>query len=206
MSSSELSAMVKVTSHPVPQSRSAPVARLPKAGFTLVEAVTGAGLVLLALVGLARVVLFAGLHADADRELELVQRAAERVVNELRWANFEDVYALDNEDAFDDPLGVATAPGNKIHVRGLCPGPAETAEPVGRILFPAMFDFDAGVQLREDVLDPLLGMPRDLNGDGRVDHRDHADDYALLPVRVRFEWTGAAGPSVFEVETLLAEY
>ena len=179
----------------------------PAAGLTLVEAVVGLGMLFLSLAGFARVVLFAGMHPGADREHALVRDAARRTLDELHRAKFTDAYALYNEDPFDDPGGMDTAPGDRVFVPGLSSSPNGTGgDPIGRIHFPTAFDFDAGLQLREDVLDPHLGMPRDLNGDGRVDHRDHAADYALLPVRVRFEWTGDAGPSSFEVETLLGEY
>jgi len=62
------------------------------------------------------------------------------------------------------------------------------------------------LQLREDVVDNALGMPRDLNGDGVVDTNDHSLDYRLLPVRIRFDWTGKGGRSTLEIKTLLADY
>ena len=59
-------------------------------------------------------------------------------------------------------------------------------------------------QLREDVVDASVGMPRDLNADGAVDAFDHADDYVLLPVSVRLEWRDASGDRNVEVDILLA--
>ena len=55
-----------------------------------------------------------------------------------------------------------------------------------------------------DVVDARLGMPRDLNGNG-VDGNDHAADYRILPVVVRFAWRGPGGPSRAEFRTILGD-
>lgn len=59
-------------------------------------------------------------------------------------------------------------------------------------------------QLREDVEDPELGMPRDLNGDGILTPRDRSEDYQLLPVRVTVEWQSETGPREVTLHTMLA--
>lgn len=45
------------------------------------------------------------------------------------------------------------------------------------------------MELREDTVDPNLGMPRDLNGDGVIDGLNHASDYVILPVRIEVKWS-----------------
>jgi len=57
--------------------------------------------------------------------------------------------------------------------------------------------------LREDVVLPKLGMPRDLNGDSMIDNVDHARDYFILPVHIRIEWIGSNGPRSFDLFTML---
>jgi len=57
--------------------------------------------------------------------------------------------------------------------------------------------------LREDIEDPLLGLPRDLNGDGIIDSENHAKDFVVLPVRVRVRWRGVTGIRTVEVCSLL---
>ena len=69
----------------------------------------------------------------------------------------------------------------------------------GHIFFPSV-----GPDLRENVVDPTLGMPRDLSGDILQDGFDHAADYFVLPVRVRVTWTGKSGPRFVELQTLLS--
>ena len=61
-------------------------------------------------------------------------------------------------------------------------------------------------ELREDYQDALWGMPRDLTGDSIIDAEDHAENYILLPVRVRIEWQGRVGPRTYEVLTMLADF
>jgi hypothetical protein len=58
-------------------------------------------------------------------------------------------------------------------------------------------------QLREDVVDAGLGMPRDLDGDGVIDGADHEANYTLLPIRVRVQWRGVSGVRTFDLETVL---
>lgn len=60
--------------------------------------------------------------------------------------------------------------------------------------------------LREDVELPALGMPRDLNGDGRIDSIDHRFDALAIPVLVRIRWQGRHGERVLEVAALLTEF
>ena len=60
-------------------------------------------------------------------------------------------------------------------------------------------------ELREDCVDPSLGMPRDLNGDSMIDGADHARDYIVLPIKIRIEWDGRVGSRSFEVYSILTE-
>lgn len=72
---------------------------------------------------------------------------------------------------------------------------------VGSITFPTI----AG-QLREDVFDPSLGMPRDLNGDGLApDNLDHSGDYVILPATIRLDWAGATGDRFLEYDLVLSQ-
>jgi len=61
-------------------------------------------------------------------------------------------------------------------------------------------------QLREDCDYPLLGMPRDLNGDSIIDGRDHGRDYLILPVQVRIEWESTTGPRAIDLYTMLTRF
>ena len=62
------------------------------------------------------------------------------------------------------------------------------------------------VPLREDCVYPLLGMPRDLNGDSIIDQADHASDFLILPVQIRIEWEGRVGPQHVDLFTMLTRF
>jgi hypothetical protein len=118
-------------------------------------------------------------------------------------ADFSTAYQLFNDDPWDDPVP-GTGPGSGFTVEGLAPAIGDPDGLVGEIVFPDI-DTGAGLELREDLDLPELGMPRDLNGDGAIDALDHSADYRLLPVLVRLRWVGIGGERTAEVRTLIAD-
>jgi hypothetical protein len=126
--------------------------------------------------------------------------AACSVVERMRSTRFDHVFAAFNADPADDPTGAGTGFGDAFDVTGLTPQADDVDGRVGEIVFPG-----GGFDLREDALDPRLGLPRDLDGDGAVDGADHGSDYQLLPVVVRVRWRGKSGDRELEFTTLLAE-
>jgi len=134
-------------------------------------------------------------------ETSIAADAARVQIERMRNHPFDEVYARYNADPSDDPEGAGTAPGNRFAVAGLAPLAA--AGFVGTVEFPEI----AG-DLREDAVDALLGMPRDLDGDEVVDSADHSYDRIVLPTRVRIEWSsrnGRGGPRTFAIHTMLAD-
>ena len=88
------------------------------------------------------------------------------------------------------------------------PVPGDPDGRVGEVLLPVVNVGTAVAQdfeMREDIGDPLLGLPRDLNGDAIIDTRDHREDAALLPVLVRVRWNGRNGPRQLDFFSALAE-
>jgi hypothetical protein len=111
--------------------------------------------------------------------------------------DFSTVFRLYNDNPLDD---AGTAPGSGFAVAGLQPVEGDPDGFVGEIVFPTI-----GTQLREDLVDPALGMPRDLSGDGVIDSLDHARDYRILPVLLRVRWQGSGIERSMEIRTLLAD-
>jgi hypothetical protein len=136
-----------------------------------------------------------------NRETALAHQAARRICEEIQVDAFAEIFARRNALAADDPGGAGTAPGAAFDVLGLQPRAGDPDGRVGEILFPTI-----GAELREDLVDAGLGMPRDLDGDGGVDGADHAGDYVVLPVRVRVAWRGVTGERQIEAVTLLMEW
>lgn len=173
-----------------------------RAGSTIVESAIALAVVVLALVGFSRAVISSVVTAEQQAEASLALEAARAVIETLQAATFEDVYALYNANQDDDPAG---APGPSFAVEGLRPLDDDADGLVGEILFPTA-GTGGGLELREDVDDASLGMPRDLDGDGAIDSNDHSTDYALLPVLVRVRWRSSSGPARMELRTLLADF
>lgn len=145
--------------------------------------------------------------------------AARTALEVLRDEPFGNVFALYNADPGDDPGGPGTAPGANFPVPRLERAARAGTVPLGEIVFPALGkkggklgkllgggDAEGKQELREDYEDRAIGMPRDLNGDGKIDKKDHAEDYVMLPVLVRVTWVGVAGPREVELHSILTDY
>jgi len=143
-----------------------------------------------------------------NRESVIAAEAARGVIEDMRNADFREVYAMYNADPDDDPGGAGSSPGNRLAVAGLAPRPGSPDGFVCEVTLPAL---NVGTvaspdwQLREDIADPGLGMPRDLNGDSIVGTEDRSTDYRRLPVRIELQWSGATGRREFQMSTLLCE-
>lgn len=132
------------------------------------------------------------------RESARATEAARSVIESLRGQNFDELWRLYNADPADDPAGPATGPGPAFDVAGLVAVPGDADGRVGIVVFP-----EDGGELREDMVDARLGLPRDLNNDGAVDALDHGGDYRVLPVVVRVEWRGKGPARRIELYTTL---
>lgn len=178
--------------------------RRSRAGFSLVEIVV-AGLVLaIAVCGMSGSMVSAVAVNRVNRETALAQEAVQRQMELLQGTVFEETFRRFNTNPNDDPGGAGSAAGANFAVFGLDVADGDADGRVGQIEFPTV-DVAGVPQLREDVVDATLGMPRDLNGSGgTIDALDHSGDYRLLPVRVRVQWRGVAGPRTLTAEGMLA--
>ena len=169
----------------------------------MIEVLLAATLVVVGVLAFTRSIVASIETTSTTSEAARANEAARQMLETLRGTDFDDVFALFNATGADDPGGADSAPGAAFAVAGLAPLANDADGLPGEIVFPAGA---TASELREDVDDLRLGMPRDLNGDGAVDANDHAADYELLPVLVRVEWRGANGPGRVELKTILADY
>jgi hypothetical protein len=164
------------------------------AGFVLTVAVCGVSGSMVSALALNRV----------NRETALAQEAVRRVMEEAHGVPFAELFARYNTTVADNPGGVVS-PGRNFAVFGLEPQAGDADGFVGEVTFPTTVV--AGVeQLREDVVDVELGMPRDLNGITVAgdDLLDHALDYRVLPMRVRVSWRGVNGERTLAAECMFS--
>ena len=142
------------------------------------------------------------------RESALAADAARTMLERMLDTPFAERYALFNTDPLDDPDGPGSAPGSRFAVPGLPSLPGVAGGLAGSIRFPAVNVGTSAApawQLREDVADSALSMPRDLDSDFRVDALDHAGDYTRLPVEVRVDWQGRVGAQGYRLISLMVE-
>jgi len=177
------------------------LARSARSAFTLLELVITLTILVVAGSMLVRTVIGVGKVEQTNSDTSRAMRACRNVCESLNSGQFGQIFARYNADGQDDPGGVDSAPGATFQVPGLTVRPDDADGFVGSIAFPTNGD-----ELREDFVDPRMGMPRDLNGDGAIDAANHAGDYIILPFRVRLEWRGSGGDRVFELYSAAAEH
>lgn len=161
-----------------------------RTGFTLVEVLVAVLVLVCALTAFTRSLLGTVQLGRSNREAALATEGARGVIEAFYAADFEDVFALYNETAADDPI--ADTPGADFDVLGLAARDDDVDGRVGKVRFPTI-DVGGVEVLCEDVNDAGLGMPRDLNGDDVVDADDRSGDYRILPVEVTVQWDGRSG-------------
>jgi prepilin-type N-terminal cleavage/methylation domain-containing protein len=166
--------------------------RPTQAGFSLIEAMVVAAILAIGALSLSAVQVQSMSLTRSSRETSAARQAARLAFERIHEVPVAYAFASFNDDKSDDPGGVGTAPGASFTI-DTDAGPMNC-----RIDFPTV----SGT-VREDVVLPRFGMPRDLNGDGAIDSRDHAKDYLVLPVRVRITWSGAKGAREFDVHAML---
>ena len=169
-------------------------------GFTLLELAIATSVLLIGFGALVSTLVASSSLGATNREEQIALEAARSAIEELKGEDFEQAFVRFNATQADDP-GLGASPGSGFPIALLNVRPGDPDGFCGEILFPG-----DGTVLREDFVDADLGLPRDLNLDGAIDALDHADDYLLLPVRVRIRWTGEDGLRQIDLVTTLADF
>lgn len=177
--------------------------RVQRAGFTLVEVMAAAMIIMVAVLGASSAILSSAGLTRMNRDTERARQAVRQQLEQLQGMPFGEVFAAYNDVEDDDAGLTIPAPGAGFDVPGLRPVDGDEDGLCGRITFPVT-EWDPGV-LRENLDDPAFGLPQDLDLDGVVDATDLADDYVLLPVRVEVRWRGVSGDRLTELVTILTE-
>lgn len=182
---------------PIPVHSSPPKAG--ESGFTLIEVIMGATVLAIGVCGLAVTLVYSLTLAETNRESSEARIAAKEILERVRAVPVEEIFATFNATQADDLREEDANPGSTFLLTHTTKDGA-TATCTGQVEFPTG---EEPGELREDSRDALLGMPRDLNGDGVIDAGNHADDYRILPIRVKVLWRGRTGPRTFELCTVL---
>ena len=174
-------------------------------GITVLEVSLGIAVLVTAVLGFSKTMVMIEHAHQRTREVGLATQAARQVLERIQAEAFPEAFRRYNGEPNDDPGGAGTAPGKNFAVPGLSAVAGDPDGLPGEVVFPCP-PGQPGV-LHEDVADPALGMPRDLNGDGVINGAvNYATTYSILPVRVRVRWVSSAGPGLVELRTMLGNY
>jgi type II secretory pathway pseudopilin PulG len=174
-------------------------------GLTMLELVFAITLLVIGITAISRLTVGVTRAANVQRESELATEAARATLERIQTEAFSQAFRSFNATGSDDPGGAGTAPGANFAVEGLRATADDPDGLPGEIVMPTLPGLPG--QLREDVDEPKLGMPQDLDGNGVVDGNNHATDYKLLPVLVRVRWRACDGTlGVVELKTCIANY
>lgn len=183
--------------------RTGNLAKRRRGGFSIVEVMVAAALLAIAISGISGSMLSALALNNVNRDTSIAQQAARRVIEQAHGVQFDQIFFAFNSVA-GDTVGIEFGPN--FAVPGLEPIQGDPDGFVGQVMFPTVAPVGGGPEdLREDVNDPALGMPRDLDlSGGAPDALPHQNDYRLLPMRVRLQWQGVAGPRQLDLETMFS--
>jgi hypothetical protein len=177
-------------------------ARARRAGMTLFELVMAMFVLIVGVLSFAQTLVSLERVDGKTREASQATEAARAVMEKIAAEAFAEAFRRYNAVPSDDPGGAGTAPGATFSVAGLSPRSGATS--VGEVIFPV--DPDAPGAMDETITDGLLGMPRDLNGDGDSTDQNVTTSYMVLPVIVRVRWQSASGPGEVSLRTMLGNY
>jgi len=172
------------------------------AGLTIVEVMIAMAVMAVVFVAISRSLVGSVKLNEVNRESALAQQGMNAILENLGGADFATIFRRYDSITSNDPA-LGPSPGPDFAVPGLVALAGDADGQVGKIVLPEL-DTGFGVELREDLDLPELGMPRDLNGDGIIDSADHSGDYRLLPVMLRLDWGGPSGRRSSVARTILA--
>jgi len=173
--------------------------------MTLLEIAVGIAVLVTGILGFAQTMVVLQRGHERTREVGRASQAARQMLERIQAEAFAEAFRNFNGDPADDPAGPGTGSGKNFAVPGLSARLGDADGLPGEVIFPT----PAGLpgSLMENVVDPLLGMPRDLNGDGAISTATaYNSTYTILPVRVRVQWVGPSGPGEVELRTMMGNY
>lgn len=172
-----------------------------QAGFSMLEVMLVMVVMTLAVSMLSSTITSTAKMGTLQLENSVASEAARERLEYMRIQTFGELFARFNTEPADDPGGPGTAPGAHFPVPGLTPREGDADGMCGHIRFPEDFG-----ELRESTFDEKLGMPRDLNLDGKISFSDVADSYQLLPVEIQIQWESRGIPREFLVHGVYVKH
>ena len=157
-------------------------------------------ILLVTVSGLLGAVFSALKISEANEETSAAHQAVRDLAEGMNAVAFNELFFAYNTDPTDDVDGIDHL--QEFVLDGFRNAPDDNDGLVAEVIFPTV-QRGGRLELREDVQDDQLGMPRDLNGDGSIDSDDHSGDYVVLPMIVRARWMSSSGTRQVQIARLL---
>lgn len=178
--------------------------RKAQRGFSLLDVTITVSVLAVGLLAQASLTISSFSQTTLNKERRLAMEGVRDQLEVIKAMNLASVFAAYDESTANDLM---VAPGPHFDIRGLHPAPGDTDGHVGRVIFPVGAPPGTSESndpvLREDVSEPFMGMPFDLDGDGAIDSLPKDGKYIHLPVTVEVEWTGKIGRQSMQITTWL---
>lgn len=173
--------------------------RSSTAGFTLIEVLVTASVLLIGLLAMTSTSVVVNSLRKSASDQQTAQGALQAIVEDLHaTARAADNDPLNWTNEILDVYGAGGTPGNSFAVPGL--------EAWAGAANVATVQVVTDETTTDAALGAAAGMPRDLNGDGAVNSVDVRSTASLLPVIVRLQWTGSAGQQQLSQVVYLLRY
>lgn len=198
-----------------------PGRRVRRDGFGMIDCLVSVVVISLSSFGFLAASMSATSLDIESRTIAAANRLTRVVLEEMQAAPIDELLARYNADPTDDPDGAGTARGDSFELDTTevtkdtrvveiddpnCPDEKYNRAEDSISSIPEKMDCKIVLptttvggtsRLRENTVAPELGLPADLNGDGKIDGVDHDGDYQLLPVQIRIEWPAPDGSTRF---------
>ncbi|MEQ8763408.1 MAG: type II secretion system protein [Planctomycetota bacterium] len=174
--------------------------RRSEGGSTIVELLIALSILSVGLLAHGSLTLSSMTQSELNRERRLALEGLRSQLEQMRAWDFRQCYSAFDLSSANDPPG---APGSQFDILGL--EPVSPGGRVGRVLLPTAPNPSGTppTALREDLSQPDIGLPADLDGDGAIDNLPKDDSYVRLPVRVEARWRGVSGEQQMIIATWL---
>jgi hypothetical protein len=179
------------------------VERQGTAGSAMLDVVMGCTVLTIAVLGALSVIPGAAQMQNGLCEREEAQLVLQRIAEEVFRESPTEAFVEFNSSGMDDFDGPDTGHGPEFDLQGSIP--TSNGSALGRVILPHYTINGFGeARIFEDTIDPLLGMPCDLDGDGVVSTGGvPPEDLLILPVRLVIEWEGVGGRQHIETRFIL---
>lgn len=172
---------------------------LRQSGFTLIEVLVTASVLLIGLMAMTSTSVVVNSLRRSASDQQRAQGALQAIVEDLHAiAREADSNSANWAGDILDVYGAGGNPGNQFDVDGLTPWAGNPNVATVTVV--------TDETATDALLGAAVGMPRDLDGDGLATNVDVTDGASLLPAVVTLQWRGTSGQQQISQVVYLLRY